>query len=183
MDRRVRENNSRPPVALPGEFPGMTCKRKQLRGFRSTVAVPAILALCIGWLPSARSARAQVFRGYSQSGSLQMKSDLRDNGKVITTYYPSGRLEAVYKYEDGKLNGVARQYYENGVLKTETRYKKDKRDGTAKFYYPSGMLKARIEYQNDVQTGVPRLYDEKGKLLAAPGAEKPAAPVHSFPAR
>lgn len=161
----------------------MTSKRKQLRGFRSTAAVLALIALCIGWLPFARSARAQVFRGYSQSGSLQMKSDLRGNRKVITTYYASGKLEAVYEYEDGKLNGVTRQYYENGVLRTETWYKNDKRDGTAKFYYPSGMLKARIEYQNDVQTGVPRLYDEKGRPLPVPGAEKPAATVPSSPAR
>src|SRR5271157_2521427 len=161
----------------------MTCRRKQWRGFRATVAVPAILVLWIGWLPSARSARAQVFRGYSQSGSLQMKSDLRGNRKVITTYYASGKLEAVYEYEDGKLNGVARQYYENGVLRTETRYQDDKRAGTAKFYYPNGMLKARIEYQNDVQTGVPRLYDEKGKLVPAPGAEKPAATAPSSPVR
>jgi antitoxin component YwqK of YwqJK toxin-antitoxin module len=158
----------------------MTGIQKKLRGFCSGAAVLVVIALCIGLLPTAR---AQVFRGYSQSGSLQMKSDQRDNRKVITTYYTSGKLEAVYEYEDGKLNGVARQYYENGVLRTETRYNNDKREGTAKFYYPSGMLKARIEYQNDAQTGVPRLYDEKGKLLPVPGTVKPAATAPSSPAR
>jgi len=129
-------------------------------------------------------AGAQVFRGYSQSGSLQMRSDLRGSKKVISTYYPSGKIEAVYEYENGKLNGAIRQYYENGVLKTETRYKNDKREGTAKFYYQSGMLKARIEYRNDVQTGVAVYYDENGRPLSADGdGTKQESTAPSSPAR
>jgi hypothetical protein len=161
-----QENNSPLNAIPPGSLWNMTSKAQHAGPFRIVAAILVGLAPCIG---SLSTAPAQVFRGYSQSGSLQMTSDRRDNKKVIRTYYPSGKLETMYEYEDGRLNGVAREYYENGVLKTETGYRNDKRDGTAKFYYRTGMLKARIEYSDDVQVGVPRFYDENGKPVQVSG--------------
>jgi antitoxin component YwqK of YwqJK toxin-antitoxin module len=142
----------------------MAHEARKFPGFRATMAALIVLAPRV-WFPSL--ALAQVFRGYSQSGTLEFKSDKRDNKNIIKVYYPSGKLEIVYEYENGKLNGTTRQYYENGVLKTETRYRDDKRQGMAKYYYPSGMLMARIEYRDDVQVGVPRFYDENGKPMQA----------------
>lgn len=133
--------------------------------FRTLLLALIVPALQLGF-PSLTN--AQVFRGYSQNGTLQFKSDRQDNRNIIKVYYPSGKLEIVYEYEDGKLNGITRQYYENGVLKTETRYHNDKRQGISKYYYPTGMLLARIEYRDDVQVGAPRFYDENGKPMPAP---------------
>jgi antitoxin component YwqK of YwqJK toxin-antitoxin module len=121
---------------------------------------------------------AQVFRGYYPGGSqVQVKSDKQDGKKVIRAYYPSGKTEVVYEYENGKLDGTVRQYFENGVLKAEIRYHEGKRKGQAKYYYSNGMLMARIEYDNDRETGVSRFYDENGRPMKAPEkqAETPEA--------
>ena len=108
---------------------------------------------------------AQVFRGYYPSGVKQIQSDKQDKKTSIKVYYPSGKIQYVYEYENGKLNGKTRQYYENGILKTEINYVNDKKQGQSKYYYNTGMLMARIEYANDTGTGISRFYDETGKPI------------------
>jgi antitoxin component YwqK of YwqJK toxin-antitoxin module len=108
---------------------------------------------------------AQVFRGYYSSGTKQIQTDKRDKKNSIKVYYPNGKLQVIYEYENGKLNGKTRQYYENGTLKAEINYVDDKKHGQAKYYYDTGMLMARIEYANDLDTGVSRFYDATGKPI------------------
>jgi antitoxin component YwqK of YwqJK toxin-antitoxin module len=108
----------------------------------------------------------QVFRGYYPGGrQVQVQSDWQGRKNIIKTYYPGGKIEVIYEYENGKLNGTVRQYFENGVLKAEITYHQDKRTGPAKYYYPSGLLMARIEYDNDKETGNSRFYDEAGRPM------------------
>jgi len=110
----------------------------------------------------------QVFRGYYPSGGVEMQLSNQDKKKIIKSYFPGGNLEAVYEYENGKLNGTTRQYFENGVMKAEIRYENDKRQGLAKFYYPSGMLMAKIGYVDNKENGERKLYDETGKPMTSP---------------
>ncbi len=115
--------------------------------------------------PGIGTISGQVFRGYYPSGGVELQSSNFDRKKIIKSYYPGGKLEAVYEYEDGKLNGTTRQYFENGVMKAEIRYRDDKRQGLAKYYYPSGMLMAKIEFVDNKESGEQKLYDESGKPL------------------
>ena len=130
----------------------------------------AALLLIAALLPLAGGAAGmvfgQVFRGYYPGGrQVQVQSNWQDRKNIIKAYYPGGNIEAIYEYEDGKLNGTVRQYFENGVLKAEIMYRDDKRHGPAKYYYPSGLLMARIDYDNHKEIGNSRFYDETGRPM------------------
>jgi hypothetical protein len=145
--------------------PGQALQSPKLRTWLRYFIAAAIL-----FLPE--TLPAQVFRGYSSSGTLEFNSRKTKRREVINGYYPEGQLEFVATYRKGKLDGDVQEYYENGLLKAEIPYENGKRDGVAKFYHDNGMLMCKVYYEKDEETGRAKFYDRNGLLTTSVNLDK-----------
>jgi hypothetical protein len=109
---------------------------------------------------------AQVFRGYSSSGVLEVKSRKDKRHETIKSYYPDGQVEFVATYRKGVLDGIVKEYYENGMLKAEIPYRDGRRDGVAKFYHDSGMLMCKVLYEDNEERRA-KFYDDDGFITTS----------------
>lgn len=80
------------------------------------------------------------------------------------TYYLSGKIADIVKYQSGKINGVAQSFAESGILISSFQYKNNALHGQAKIYDTKGNIKKEGVYQNDRRHGIWRFY-EHGKLV------------------
>jgi len=129
---------------------------------QNLTVMAVLLSVCLA--PGA--IHAQVFRGYSSTGSLEFKSQKDKRREIIKGYYSNGQLEFVASYRKGKLDGDIKEYYENGMLKAEISYDKGKRDGMAKFYYENGMLMCKVYYEDNRERRA-KFYDKNGLLTTS----------------
>ncbi len=129
----------------------------------SSIQIIILLAL---FLIDCNQLFAEVNRTYYPSGELESvqhySNGKRDGGGKI--YYRGGTLKTALYYKDGKWEGRIINYYENSTLKEMEHYHAGKREGIVTIYYANGILKAETNYINDRQEGVAKIYYEDGTL-------------------
>jgi antitoxin component YwqK of YwqJK toxin-antitoxin module len=95
-------------------------------------------------------------------------------------YYPDGKIQQTFSYNDGKKEGISKEYDKDGNIITLYEYSNDflvsmdrinrvdkngLKQGDWKEYYPNGKIKSEKNYVNDLLNGYYKEYDEKGKLV------------------
>ena len=65
---------------------------------------------------------------------------------VGKTYYESGKLETIYRFKDGVLEGNGISYYESGKINSTFNYTKGNINGIAKSYYESGKIRTEKKF-------------------------------------
>ncbi len=80
-------------------------------------------------------------------------------------YYPSGRLQAIYEYIYGEINGVVKVYFDNdhSQLKQIVRYIAGKMAGELLLYEADGRLKKRLYYKDGLLHGPVYIYEKDQK--------------------
>ena len=73
-------------------------------------------------------------------GSLKMEGNYADGLKygVWITYYPTGYINKVEEFHQGKRNGVFIEFDNKGTITSQATYKEDKLDGVNKKYARAG---------------------------------------------
>lgn len=110
---------------------------------------------------------------------------------IARFYYPSGKLQGILFFEDGKLNGkmeffhddelqtkraeatledgmlidTYKEFHPNGARSAVIEYKKGLKHGDAEFYYPSGNLHIKGEFKKGSKEGKWKIYDENGEVI------------------
>ena len=95
-------------------------------------------------------------------------------------FYPTGELQSMIYYENGKQNGIGYEYdkekriitilyYRFGRL-TDRQYinrvdANGEKHGLWKEFYASGRTKTEINYRNGVLNGYYKIYDERGNVI------------------
>jgi len=111
---------------------------------------------------------------------------------VARFYYPSGKLQAILYFDEGKLNGkveffhddelqtkraeatledglmvdVYKEFHPNGARSAMIEYKNGLKHGDAEFYYPSGNLQLQGEFKKGSKEGKWKMYDENGDVIS-----------------
>ena len=70
---------------------------------------------------------------------------IKDGKKLFTgvgkTYYESGKLESIFRFKDGVLEGNGIGYYESGKISFTFNFTKGNINGITKSYYESGKIR------------------------------------------
>lgn len=106
-----------------------------------------------------------VFNSYDELGNLQ--AVLRfDNEQLngIARFYQGTELSQVAKFKDGKLNGRM-LIYQDGIITTYCSYKDGKLNGAMITFYESKKIKTRLNYLLGRRNGPYRCYDTKGNKI------------------
>ncbi len=64
----------------------------------------------------------------------------------IYNFYPNGKVESHYPFENSLYEGKYEAFYENGKIETLGYYKNDQRNGSWKWYYDNGQLESDYIY-------------------------------------
>ncbi len=94
-------------------------------------------------------------------GKFRVTSGSLPDGEY-NEYFPSGRIEKIYRVENGNLNGVCQEYYASGVLERESTIINGLEEGLSKNYYQDGAIKGESNFQNGEKNGLTRLYYSTG---------------------
>ncbi len=81
-------------------------------------------------------------------GIFSYKKGLLDGLSI--TYSPSGYIEWITEYSDGKKTGFERRQKDDGTIIEEISHKNGLRDGISRGYWPSGKLKYQEDFQSDL---------------------------------
>ncbi len=81
-----------------------------------------------------------------------------------TTWYPSGDIERIIEFKEGKRDGIERYFRPAGSLIAESSYENDTLNGVSKKFWPSGALQYEEHFKNDrLLQGI---YYEKSSKIA-----------------
>lgn len=121
----------------------------------------------------------KMFYDYYMDGRLKaekryIKVDRRDDKKTILTgvcrtFYPSGKVESVMTYKDGKANGRAVSFFPNGEVGIKLNYTDGVLDGMSYTYNEWGKLEYTTVWQkgqklNEYKGGADKYIDPKTKI-------------------
>jgi len=82
-----------------------------------------------------------------------------------STYYQSGRLKSVGKFNQGKLDGVVMSYYEDGTIQVAGDFNDGTKQGRVIHYYFDGSKQLEQFYNNNELHGLHRAWYENGNLM------------------
>ena len=111
-------------------------------------------------------AKHGTYNRFSPDGKLAEKSEYVNNelhGKQ-EFFYPSGQVQEMVHYKNGKHDGVFKSFFENGKTNQEGTYVNGIFQGEFKGYYNSGQLKEMLTYKDNEEFGAFTEYHENGKL-------------------
>jgi len=98
--------------------------------------------------------------------SAKLYFHVHKSGKVFF-HYPTGQVEKVVEWKNGKRNGISRGYYTLGQLRDECNFLEDERNGTCRVWYPTGKLKTESQFFRGKPEGVWReWYPGTDRLLS-----------------
>ena len=95
-------------------------------------------------------------------------------------YFPDGKIQQTFKYDNGKKEGLSKEYDEEGNVITVLEYNNDflvsrerinrtdkngLKQGDWKDFYPNGDVKSEKTYKDDLLHGYYKEYDNRGKLV------------------
>lgn len=113
-----------------------------------------------------------VWTHYGPSGRISFRETYK-NGELHglkTIYYVPELIEdrtvepmSEKNYENGRLNGPAKEYFPGGVTKLEGFYKDGVFEGEVKHYHPNGKLHYVERWKDRRKHGWWIVYDEQGK--------------------
>ena len=81
------------------------------------------------------------------------------------SYYKSGRLKSIGKFNQGKVNGVVTSYYENGVVQIKANFNNGIKEGRVTYYYSNGNPMESTPYSKGVVHGIAKTYWEEGGVF------------------
>ncbi|MBT4764963.1 toxin-antitoxin system YwqK family antitoxin [Candidatus Woesearchaeota archaeon] len=81
------------------------------------------------------------------------------------SYYKSGKLKSVGKFNQGKVNGIVTGYYEDGSVQVIAYFDNGIKQGRVVHYYPNGNRQQEQLYTNDELDGMHTTWYENGKPM------------------
>jgi len=82
---------------------------------------------------------------------------------VVTTYYPSGAVKAVWPFKSGLLDGRAEDHRRDGTLEETTEYRAGVRAGVVQTFDPNGKLRRSTTWSGKVRDGEEKTYFPQGQ--------------------
>jgi antitoxin component YwqK of YwqJK toxin-antitoxin module len=108
-------------------------------------------------------------KSYYQSGKLKSVGKF-NQGKVngtVTGYYEDGSIQVKAYFNNGVKQGRVAYYYLNGSKQLEQFFTDDKLDGLVREWYDTGSLMISRQYSNGLLHGEVKTYYETGELFEA----------------
>ncbi|HLN54928.1 MAG TPA: hypothetical protein VK207_02985 [Bacteroidales bacterium] len=105
----------------------------------------------------------QFTSGQYVVSQVTFKNSIREG--LTKTFYPSGRLQRTFWYENGLRQDSSCWYYEEGQLFRTTPFINDTIDGVQKQYYRTGQLKAKMGYKKGFRTDFFQEFTREGQLV------------------
>ena len=99
-----------------------------------------------------------------KTGLVYIKSNKKLFSGVGKLYYKSGKLDTIFHFKNGILEGNGIGYYESGKIKLTFNYTKGSINGFTKSYYESGKLETEKYFVNGKLENISKGYYENGKL-------------------
>ena len=82
------------------------------------------------------------------------------------TWYYNGKIDKIFNYENGKLNGDYKYFDNKGKLIEKCNYLNGKLNGDyEQFYFKNGNLYIKTTYKNDLLHGFYYVWDINGELI------------------
>lgn len=105
----------------------------------------------------------QFTSGQYVVSQVTFKNSVREG--LTKTFYPSGRLQRTFWYENGLRQDSSCWFYEEGQLFRTTPYINDTIEGVQKQYYRTGQLKAKMGYKKGFRTDFFQEFTREGQLV------------------
>lgn len=100
---------------------------------------------------------------FSKKIAYLKNSDKKISGLVFSRY-PSGKIEKVTYYKEGKKDGEEIYFFEDEVIRATYKYKDGKLNGNTEINYSSGNKKIIGNYLNGKKEGKWIYYSENGEI-------------------
>ncbi len=103
-----------------------------------------------------------------ENGSLFQISSY-DRGVLqgeVRTHFPSGKVQGIFLFQEGLLDGLAQSFYENGQLHEEARYVKGLAEGDVVTYFENGARASVVPYREGKVQGLMTEWHLNGRLQA-----------------
>jgi len=81
-------------------------------------------------------------------------------------FFPSGRVNMINYFKNGKKDGKSFTFFESGEIESEQEFRLDRIHGTQTFFYKNGSLRYQAKYNENVRIGQERSYAEDGTVFA-----------------
>lgn len=94
------------------------------------------------------------------------------NLEIINNDWGTGLVEFSKDYKDGVLHGFEKTFYKSGKLKSVGKFNNGQLDGYITHYYPNGYRQVEMYYENGVLTGVVKTWYENSNLMREEPYEK-----------
>jgi len=91
---------------------------------------------------------------------------------IEKSYYKSGVLKSVGKFNEGLLDGSVTGYYENGSVRVVGHFYDGVKDGSVLYLYPDGSRQVEMYYDKGNLQGVVKTWYENGNLMKEEPYEK-----------
>lgn len=87
-------------------------------------------------------------RHYYETGGVIKEGPIKNGNRdgKWQSFYPSGKLQSIGHYVDGKRQDIVETYYENGNLRYEGKFENGKKAGSWVFYDESGKVTKTEKY-------------------------------------
>ena len=115
-------------------------------------------------LPSLKK-QAKGLKTYMNLNSVSVIMHILAHTEPFATYFEDGKLNSIYRYKEGKLNGLSEHWNSEGVLIFEGEYCNGKQHGKFIKYYDNGKLRLKQHFVDGVLEGFKESYDEEGNVV------------------
>jgi len=85
---------------------------------------------------------------------------------VVTTYYPDGKVKAVWPFKDGLLDGREERHQPSGGLEETTEYRAGVRAGVVQSFDAHGQLQRATTFEDKVRNGPEKTFFAQGQLAS-----------------
>ncbi len=111
-------------------------------------SVVIVLLLCLLSCKE-NTLKHQIF--YYENGNKKIERYLDAHNKTqgkLHSYYPSGKLEMIIEYKNGRACGKFWSFYENGIVQNTSNVFKGKKNDTAWYFSEIGKLQSKYIFGN-----------------------------------
>jgi hypothetical protein len=84
---------------------------------------------------------------------------------LMRTFYPSGKLNQTFWYENGVREDTAKWYFEDGKVFRATPFKKDSMEGIQTQFYKNGKIRAKLNFVTGLRTPYLEEFSSDGKII------------------
>ena len=126
-----------------------------------------ICLLFVMWMCAGSCVHKELRKEYYDDGKIKAICPYNNAGVidgVVTTYYPSGKIQSRETYINNVKEGISKAYYESGKLKATVNFKDGKLGGKFKKYNERGIIIEEGNLQDGKREGIQKVYYESGKV-------------------